>query len=80
MLSLAPLYIRGVSLIGANLELEFTELQSEIFQMLQENFPKKYLSSATEIYELNQVPQLLSEISSGGTGHRCLINLKEAWS
>ena len=80
MLSLAPLYIRGVSLIGANLELEFTELQSEIFQMLQENFPKKYLCSATEIYELNQVPQLLSEISSGGTGHRCLINLKKAWS
>lgn len=80
MLSLAPLYIRGVSLIGVNLELEFTKLQSEIFQMLESNFPMKFFSSSTKTYELHQVPKLIGEISSGGTGHRSLINLKEAWS
>jgi acrylyl-CoA reductase (NADPH) len=78
-LGLAPFYLRGVSMIGANLELEFPKLKNEIFQMLKLNFPKKTTQNGTKCYKLSEVTRLLGDMSSGGVGHRSVIGLKGAW-
>lgn len=79
-LSLAPLYLRSVALVGANLEFEFPELRDKIFDLLQTHFPRKSVELNSKIYQLSDVSLVLDGISDGGLGHRCVIRIKGAWS
>ena len=78
-LSLAPFYLRGVSIIGVNLEMDYPEFKNQMFQVLTSNFPKETASIGTISYTLSDVEVLLGQISSGGLGHRSVIQVKKAW-